>query len=67
MSAEVLPFPREGFLINAGHCRAPGAKHHDICLRPIGHDGEHEWSDWRGCYVRVPIGDGVVRFGGFAH
>lgn len=69
MSADVLAFPREGFIINPEMCRKPGADRQTICLRKAGHDGEHRWSDWRGCKARAQMPDGrwvVIPFGGFA-
>ncbi len=65
-SAAVIPFPRKGFIINASHCRSPGPERQHICLLERGHDGDHQWSDWQGCRLRVPFGSGLVPFGGFA-
>lgn len=64
MGAEVHQFPREGFVIGAGHCGAPGPEKHLICLAPAGHADEHQWRDWRGCRVRVPD-FGLIPFHGF--
>lgn len=65
-SAKILDFPRERFVIGEHHCRAPGPEAHLICLELRGHEGDHEWSDWRGCGIRTPSPFGVIPFGGFA-
>lgn len=64
--AEVTPFPRQGFIIGDHLCRHPGTSPFEMCFAERDHEGEHQWRDWRGCFVRAPFGDGVVRFGGFA-
>lgn len=65
-SAEVLEFPRAGFIINANHCGAPSADLKEICLLSKGHEGEHQCVNWEGLRMRLPYGPGHVRFGGFA-
>jgi hypothetical protein len=37
-----------------------------MCFGPAGHEGGHQWDDWRGWRVRLPEGDFTVPFGGFA-
>lgn len=64
--AAVLAFPRDGFMIGGHLCNAPGPEDHLMCFGAKGHEGEHQWSDWRGCRIRVPFGSGSVPFGGFA-
>jgi hypothetical protein len=66
MTAKVHKFSREGFIIGKAHCRAPGPEAHLMCFGPAGHEGGHQWDDWRGCRVRLPEGDFTVPFGGFA-
>lgn len=62
----VVPFPREGFLIGNQHCRCPGPESYLMCFLPAGHDGPHGWADWRGCRVWVPGLQRTVPFKGFA-
>jgi hypothetical protein len=65
-AADVIAFPREGFIIGEHICRAPGPERHLACFAERGHDGDHQWSDWRGCRVRVPQWSATVPFMGFA-
>lgn len=65
-AAGVIPFPREGFIIGDHLCHAPGPEPHLACFADRDHDGEHRWSDWRGCRVRVPGWSTTVPFLGFA-
>lgn len=71
MAAEVLTFPREGFVIDHnGHCMHVGPERHLMCFQPRGHDGDHEWSAWAGCKIRTKLPSGkviVLPFGGFAN
>ncbi|MFC0684915.1 hypothetical protein [Novosphingobium clariflavum] len=65
-SAEVLEFPRAGFLINSDHCGAPSEDRLSMCLRQKGHDGDHETAPWEGFRLRSPWGDGMtIPFRGF--
>jgi len=67
VSAAVHTYPREGFLLNSGHCGAPSEDRLSLCLRPKGHDGDHELVCWEGFRVRAPWGQGqTVPFRGFA-
>ncbi|WP_159829080.1 hypothetical protein [Novosphingobium sp. TCA1] len=66
MSAVVHAYPREGFLLNSGQCREPSEDRLSLCLRPKGHDGDHEMVCWEGFRVRSPWGDGMtIPFRGF--
>ncbi len=65
--ANVVAFPREGFIIGDHLCRCPGPNAHQMCFALDGHDGPHEWGDWRGCRVRIPGPTRTVPFGGFAY
>ncbi len=64
--AEVIPFPRRGFIIGDHHCGKPGPSPNLICLAEAGHRGEHVWCDWDGCVVRYPGRSIVIPFRGFA-
>lgn len=65
--AEVVQFPRDGFVIRSHHCGAPGDLDRSICLLDKGHDGDHAYCRWEGMRVPSPFGDGgTIRFGGFA-
>ncbi len=66
-AADVVAFPREGFVLGAHLCRQPGPEAHLLCFAPFDHEGEHVWGDWRGCRVRVPGWSETVPFGGFAY
>ena len=65
--SNIVAFPRAGFVIGRQHCRQPGDERHLICLLGRGHEGEHHFTPWEGCRVRVPFGDGTVPFHGFAN
>lgn len=67
ITAEIVAFPRAGFVIGAAHCRTPGPEGHLMCLLPKGHAGDHAWCDWRGCRVRLPGRADTLPFGGFAY
>lgn len=66
-SAEIVHFPRQGFIIGDHLCQMPGVDRYTMCFAPAGHDGDHQWRDWRGCTMRLPEGPGVIPFGGFAY
>jgi hypothetical protein len=52
-TAGVLPFPRIAYIVDDHICRQPGPEGHLMCFAAVGHDGEHSWSDWRGCRMRI--------------
>jgi hypothetical protein len=64
--ANVVSFPREGFIIGAHLCMTPSANAQEACFGGKGHEGDHTFLPWQGCRMRVPFGDGAVPFGGFA-
>ena len=68
MRAEVHDFRGRGFLLKPGHhCGAPSEDRQSLCLRPKGHEGEHEMARWEGFRVRSPWNDGrTIPFRGFA-
>lgn len=69
MSGEVLPLPRDGYLLGDHLCQAPGPENHLLCFHPRGHAGPHGWGDWRGCRIRVRVHGKEISlpFGGFAY
>jgi len=58
--------PHAGFIIGPAHCGALGPEHHLMCLAPVGHEGEHQWRDYRGCRMRFPGSSRTIPFCGFA-
>ena len=66
-AAEVVEFPRKGFVIRSHHCREPGDLDRSICLLDKEHEGEHVFCRWEEMRVPSPFGDGgTLGFGGFA-
>jgi hypothetical protein len=64
--ADVIPFPREGFILGDHLCSAPSDDLQMLCFADHGHEGDHSFADWHGCRVRVHFGDGTIPFHGFA-
>lgn len=62
-----MRLPVSQFIIGDGHCRAAGPKGQTICLAESGHEGDHEFRSFEGCFVRVPFDLGILPFGGFAY
>jgi hypothetical protein len=64
--AEIVAFPRDGFILGEHMCRLPSADKQELCFGARGHEGAHIFRAWQGCRARVPFGRGTVPFQGFA-